>query len=150
VAVSLPSHGVFWRGADGRAVTVTASAAPSTSAPSLRIAAGSGAVPTDPPSAPGGSTTLPATVTPSAVTPGTPGTPMAAPPTVVVTTAPMGPMTYTVQPGDTLSAIAAWFKLHGYGDLYAANAAVIGADPNLIRPGERITISSAGASVQAP
>ena len=52
------------------------------------------------------------------------------------------PLTYTVRPGDTLFGIAAWFKLHGYGDLYAANAKVIGADPSLIRPGERITIGT--------
>jgi LysM repeat protein len=52
-----------------------------------------------------------------------------------------GTITYTVKPGDTLSGIAEWFSLHGYGALYAANMAVIGSNPNLIRPGERITIS---------
>jgi nucleoid-associated protein YgaU len=50
-------------------------------------------------------------------------------------------VTYTVKPGDTLSGIAEWFRLHGYGNLYAANVAVIGSDPNLINPGERITIT---------
>jgi nucleoid-associated protein YgaU len=50
-------------------------------------------------------------------------------------------VTYTVKPGDTLSGIAEWFRLHGYGDLYAENVAVIGANPNLINPGERITIT---------
>ena len=50
-------------------------------------------------------------------------------------------ITYTVKPGDTLSGIAAWFWLHGYGALYEANKAVIGANPNLIFPGERITIA---------
>jgi nucleoid-associated protein YgaU len=49
--------------------------------------------------------------------------------------------TYTVKAGDTLSGIAEWFKLHGYGALYAANEAVIGSNPNLIFPGERITIT---------
>jgi nucleoid-associated protein YgaU len=49
--------------------------------------------------------------------------------------------TYTVKAGDTLSGIAEWFKLHGYGALYAANETVIGSDPNLILPGERITIT---------
>lgn len=49
-------------------------------------------------------------------------------------------VTYTVKAGDTLSGIAEWFKLHGYGALYAANEAVIGSNPNLIVPGERITI----------
>ncbi len=50
-------------------------------------------------------------------------------------------ITYTVKRGDTLSGIAAWFKQHGFGDLYRANRAVIGRDPDLIRPGQRITIS---------
>ena len=50
-------------------------------------------------------------------------------------------VSYTVKAGDTLSGIAEWFKLHGYGVLYAANEAVIGSNPNLILPGERITIT---------
>ncbi|MGI8447504.1 MAG: LysM peptidoglycan-binding domain-containing protein [Streptosporangiaceae bacterium] len=50
-------------------------------------------------------------------------------------------ITYTVKRGDTLSGIAEWFRLHGYGALYAANQAVIGSNPNLIIPGERITIA---------
>ncbi|WP_371672476.1 LysM peptidoglycan-binding domain-containing protein [Streptomyces sp. NBC_00289] len=46
---------------------------------------------------------------------------------------------YTVRPGDTLSAIAArhgttWQRLH------AANRAVLGADPDLIVPGQRIEL----------
>lgn len=50
--------------------------------------------------------------------------------------------TYTVQPGDTLSAIAQ----QAYGDgnqwpvIYNANFKVIGSDPNLIRPGEQLFI----------
>lgn len=60
------------------------------------------------------------------------------------------PITYTVHRGDTLSGLAAWFKLHGYGELYAANAKVIGVNPNLIRPGERITIGSHVMTVQGP
>ena len=52
-----------------------------------------------------------------------------------------GSITYTVKPGDTLSGIAEWFSLHGYGALYAANMSVIGSNPNLIIPGEHITIS---------
>jgi nucleoid-associated protein YgaU len=49
---------------------------------------------------------------------------------------------YTVQHGDTLSAIAQ----QAYGDgnqwpvIYNANFKVIGADPNLIRPGEVLVI----------
>jgi nucleoid-associated protein YgaU len=50
-------------------------------------------------------------------------------------------ITYTVKRGDTLSAIAEWFMLHGYGALYEANKSVIGANPNLIFAGERITIA---------
>jgi len=50
-------------------------------------------------------------------------------------------VTYTVKAGDTLSGVAEWFKLHRYGVLYAANEAVIGSNPNLIFPGERITIT---------
>ena len=57
---------------------------------------------------------------------------------------------YTVRPGDTLTAIAAWFDAHGYGPLYAANKAVIGADPNLIRPGERITVANGGMVLEPP
>jgi nucleoid-associated protein YgaU len=52
-----------------------------------------------------------------------------------------GTITYTVKAGDTLSGIAEWFSLHGYGALYTANMSVIGSNPNLILPGERITIS---------
>lgn len=32
--------------------------------------------------------------------------------------------------------------LHGYGALYAANEDIIGSNPNLIIPGERITITN--------
>ncbi|MET7691321.1 transglycosylase family protein [Streptomyces sp. NPDC005483] len=46
---------------------------------------------------------------------------------------------YTVRPGDTLSKVAA---RHGttWQKLYAANEAVIGADPDLIVPGQRLEI----------
>ena len=60
------------------------------------------------------------------------------------------PVTYTVKRGDTLSGIAQWFSLHGYGSLYAVNAAVIGRDPNLIRPGERITLGNGSMTLQPP
>lgn len=55
-----------------------------------------------------------------------------------------------MKPGDTLSAIAAWSNLHGYGGLYQRNLAVIGTDPNLIFPGTRITISASGDMTVAP
>ncbi|MET8081764.1 transglycosylase family protein [Streptomyces sp. NPDC005303] len=46
---------------------------------------------------------------------------------------------YTVRPGDTLSKVAA---RHGttWQKLYAANEAVIGADPDMIVPGQRLDI----------
>jgi LysM repeat protein len=59
-------------------------------------------------------------------------------------------VTYVVKHGDTLSGIADWFKLHGYGDLYSANIAQIGPNPNLIIPGERITISGKAMTIQSP
>ena len=51
---------------------------------------------------------------------------------------------YTVQPGDTLSGIAEKF----YGDtsekswqrIYEANKAVIGGNPQVIMPGQHLTI----------
>src|SRR5689334_806822 len=43
---------------------------------------------------------------------------------------------YVVQPGDTLSGIAARFAVRGgWPALYAANRPRIGSDPNVIRPG---------------
>jgi murein DD-endopeptidase MepM/ murein hydrolase activator NlpD len=47
---------------------------------------------------------------------------------------------HTVRSGETLSGIAQ--SLHitgGWQALYAANRSVVGSDPNLIRPGERLT-----------
>ena len=55
-------------------------------------------------------------------------------------------MTYTVKPGDNLFNIAKWFHQHGYGDLYERNKALIGDDPNLTFPGQKITISATGMS----
>jgi nucleoid-associated protein YgaU len=53
--------------------------------------------------------------------------------------------TYTVQRGDTLSAIA--LRCYGdasrWSDIYALNRNVIGANPNLIFPGQVLTISAA-------
>ena len=43
---------------------------------------------------------------------------------------------YVVQPGDTLSGIAARLGVHGgWPSLYAANRHAIGRDPNGLRPG---------------
>ncbi len=58
--------------------------------------------------------------------------------------------TYVVKPGDTLFGIAQWFRLHGYGDLYASNIAAVGSDPNLIRPGERITVTGGVWTMRPP
>ena len=48
--------------------------------------------------------------------------------------------TYTVRPGDTLSAIAAGLGIGDWRALYQANIGVIGPDPNLIQPGQVLTI----------
>jgi len=48
---------------------------------------------------------------------------------------------YVVKPGDNLSTISWWFHTHGYGPIYDANRSVIGADPDLIFPGQRIRIT---------
>ncbi|MDF3301713.1 transglycosylase family protein [Streptomyces tropicalis] len=48
---------------------------------------------------------------------------------------------YTVVRGDTLSGIAGERRVvGGWQELYAINRAVVGDDPNLILPGERLTI----------
>ncbi|WP_156721701.1 LysM peptidoglycan-binding domain-containing protein [Streptomyces apocyni] len=47
--------------------------------------------------------------------------------------------TYTVRPGDTLSAIATRYGT-SWQRVYALNASVIGGDPHLILPGQRLTI----------
>ncbi len=48
--------------------------------------------------------------------------------------------TYTVRAGDTLSGIAAGLGLSDWRPLYEANKSVIGPDPNLIRPGQLLTV----------
>ncbi len=50
------------------------------------------------------------------------------------------PRTYTVQPGDTLSSIAAKLGLDGWQRLYDANTGVIGPNPNLIHPGQVLMV----------
>jgi LysM repeat protein len=55
--------------------------------------------------------------------------------------APAPRRTYTVQPGDTLSGIAATLGLDGWQRLYEVNAGVIGGDPNLIYPGQVLVVS---------
>ncbi len=48
--------------------------------------------------------------------------------------------TYTVRAGDTLSAIATRLGLDDWRTLYKANRSVIGPDPDLIRPGQVLTV----------
>jgi hypothetical protein len=57
---------------------------------------------------------------------------------------------YTVRPGDNLSTIAACFDLNGYEALYQDNINVIGNNPNLIFPGEVITIVNGVMTVDPP
>jgi len=61
-------------------------------------------------------------------------------------------VTYTVQKGDSLSKIAkeklgdgkAWRKI------YEANRAVIGDDPDMIKPGQQLRLPSAGVTAARP
>src|SRR5215468_7688058 len=53
---------------------------------------------------------------------------------------------YVVQPGDTLSGIAAALAVRGgWPALYAANRRVIGPDPNTINPGTVLTVGRPAA-----
>ena len=51
-------------------------------------------------------------------------------------------VTYTVKPGDTLWGIAERFLGKGsrWREIYYANQAIIGANPNIIYPGQKLTI----------
>ena len=60
---------------------------------------------------------------------------------------PVSPVRYTVTAGDTLSAIAARFGVRGgWPALYAANRSAIGADPDAVHAGIRLTIPSPATS----
>lgn len=67
----------------------------------------------------------------------------APPPAMAPAAAPAQPkeVSYTVKAGDNLTVIAAWFNQHGYQPVYAWNRTVIGADPNLIFPGQVIVVA---------
>ncbi len=52
---------------------------------------------------------------------------------------------YTVASGDSLSGIAADRDLGGWQRLYSANRKVVGDDPDLIFPGQRLNLDLAGA-----
>jgi LysM repeat protein len=61
--------------------------------------------------------------------------------TVLVLPGQMTPIRYTVMAGNTLSAIAAEFAVHGgWPALYAANRQVIGPDPNVVHAGIVLTL----------
>ena len=48
---------------------------------------------------------------------------------------------YTVKPGDTLSGIASQFNVKGgWQTIYHTNRSVIGRNPNMIHPGQRIKV----------
>ncbi|GGZ06389.1 LysM peptidoglycan-binding domain-containing protein [Streptomyces nitrosporeus] len=78
-----------------------------------------------------------------ATTPKTPRTAAAASPTTV----PGVRDSYTVSPGDSLSGIAADERVKGgWQSLYAANRTVVGSDPDLIMPGQRLSLDVARAA----
>src|SRR5262249_46797729 len=56
---------------------------------------------------------------------------------------------YVVQPGDTLSGIAAALAVRGgWPALYAANRRIVGADPNVIHPGSVLVLPGQTARVR--
>ena len=57
--------------------------------------------------------------------------------------------TYTVRSGDSISSVAARHcgTAADWTGIYAASKTVIGSDPNLIRPGQQLTIRCAGTPV---
>ncbi|MBM7440121.1 peptidoglycan DD-metalloendopeptidase family protein [Streptomyces sp. HB132] len=58
---------------------------------------------------------------------------------------------YTVARGDSLSGIASAEQVEGgWQRLYSANRTVVGADPDLILPGQRLTLDVAAAPRTAP
>ncbi|WP_329113272.1 transglycosylase family protein [Streptomyces sp. NBC_01353] len=68
-------------------------------------------------------------------------TPAAEPPAATPTTVPTIREMYTVAPGDSLSRIAREERVKGgWQRLYEANRAVVGGDPDLIHPGQTLTL----------
>jgi len=57
------------------------------------------------------------------------------------------PAEIVVRPGDSLSTVAARYHIEWPG-LYEANRAVIGGNPNLLVPGERLRIPSAASAAR--
>ncbi|MDF2615502.1 MAG: hypothetical protein K0Q47_157 [Sedimentibacter sp.] len=57
-----------------------------------------------------------------------------------VTSTQSSPKKYTVIKGDNLSSIAKKFGLSKWQDLYEVNKSIIGKNPNLVYPGQKLTI----------
>ncbi|MEU2248404.1 transglycosylase family protein [Streptomyces sp. NPDC019224] len=67
------------------------------------------------------------------------------------TTVPGKRDSYTVTPGDSLSGIAEGQHLQGgWQRLYAANRAIVGDDPDLIFPGQRLTLTGTPGAATKP
>jgi nucleoid-associated protein YgaU len=85
----------------------------------------------------------------AAIAPAAIARPAARPRARASTSARAGTGSYVVQPGDTLSGIAAALGAPGgWPALYAANRSVIGPDPGLIRPGTMLAVPGAGAAAR--
>ena len=52
---------------------------------------------------------------------------------------------FIVRRGDNLTVIARWFHVRGYAPLYDWNKTVIGRNPDLIYPGQKIIVVPGGA-----
>lgn len=76
----------------------------------------------------------------AATTKAAPPSPKVAPPAPFV----MPTLTYVVRKGDTVTAVAAWFQTHGYGELPDAFKAALAANLSRIHPGQQITVSPSG------
>lgn len=74
---------------------------------------------------------------------------VAPPPLAPPATPSTGGGTYTVQAGDSLSKIARKLGHGSWQKLYAANKAVVGADPDTIHPGQVLTLPTAWQTAAA-
>ncbi|PYC76371.1 transglycosylase [Streptomyces tateyamensis] len=115
---------------------------PAASAPAPTTAS---PTPTAPGTDPATPAPVPAAAPPSYAAPGTPSAPVtqpapAAPADPAGPTDPAAPGGYTVQSGDTLSQIAYSHHLDGWTGLYQQNASVLGANPDLIYPGQHLQL----------
>ena len=125
--------------ADGSPSALAARAAAAASQAARTVSPSPSPSPSSPSSPPSPSRSSRApSATPSRLAPPAPITGRAAPTRT--------PVVYVVKPGDSLWRIAQWFHMNGYGNLYDANKSVLGKNPGLITPGERITVSATGVS----